>query len=147
MSSRSAYTAITPEYVKFPTPHSPIPSDLNSSSSRLQYEEHEAFSLREGSIPSRIHSWLASARDSDVMQRNTGLLLFIASQLFVTLMNLTVKMLNTIDPPVTTLEVCFLSYFQNSSIWWHLAYNLSNGRCTRNIFNDLFLFHGMDLPR
>ena len=107
MSSRSAYTAKTPEYAKFPTPHSSIPYGLIPLYSRLQSEEHEASSpnVEEGgSIPSRIHSWLASAKD--VVQRNTGLLLFIVSQVFVTLMSLTVKILNTIDPPVTVLEVC-----------------------------------------
>ena len=111
MSSRSAYTAITPEYANFPTPHSPIPSGLYPSSSRLQSEEHEASNLiveEEGSIPSRIHTWFASAKD--VVQRNTGLLLFIASQAFFTSMNLSVKILNTIDPPVTALEVCLLSF-------------------------------------
>ena len=115
MSSRSAFTAKTPEYANFPKIHSPIPSSLNSLYSRLQ--EHEEIDLsveEEGSIPSRIHSWLASAKN--VTQRNTGLLLFIASQVFVTLMNFAVKILNTIDPPVTALEVCLLSYFQNSSI-------------------------------
>ena len=119
MSSRIAYTAITPEYANFPTPHGPIPLELNPSSSRLQFEleEHEAFSLiveEEGSIPSRIHNWLASAKD--VVQMNTGLLLFAASQVFLTFMNLAVKILNTIDPPVTALEVCLLSYFLNPSI-------------------------------
>ena len=58
----------------------------------------------EGSISSQMLSWLTSAKGA--MQRNTGLLLFIASQVFVTLMNLSVKILNTIDPPVTALEVC-----------------------------------------
>ena len=116
MSSRSAYTAITPEYTNFPTPHTnspipPIPSGLNPS---FQSEEHEVSTLsvqvvEEGTIPSQMHSWLASAKD--VIQRNTGLLLFIASQVFVTLMNLSVKILNTIDPPVTALEVCLWSYF------------------------------------
>ena len=122
MQSRSAYTAITPERANFPTPHSLIPSGLNPSSSRLQLEsEHEVSSgsslpvsvEKEGSIPSRIHSWLASAKD--VVQRNTGLLLFVASQAFITFMDLTVKILNTIDPPVTALEVCLLSYFLNYS--------------------------------
>ena len=116
MSSRTAYTAITPEYANFSTLHSPIPSGLNPSSPRLQSEVHEVSSLsveEEGSIPSRIHSWLASAKD--VVQRNTGLLLFIASQVFFTFMNLAVKILNTIDPPITALEVCLLSYFLNSS--------------------------------
>ena len=116
MSSRSAYTAITPEYANFPTPHNPIPADLNVSSSRLQSEEHEASSptVEEGSIPSRIHSWLASVKD--VVKKNTGLLLAIASQAFFTFMNLAVKILNTIDPPITALEVCLSSYFLNSSI-------------------------------
>ena len=117
MSSRSAYTAITPHYATFPTPHSPIPSGLNPSSSRLQSEGHETSSpiVEEGgSIPSRIHSWLASAKE--VVQRNTGLLLFIASQAFFSFMNIAVKILNTIDPPVTALEVCLLLCFLNSSI-------------------------------
>ena len=119
-TSRSAYTAVTPEYAKFPTPHSPIPTSLNPSSLRLHSEEHEAFSLsveEERGTPSRIHSWLASTKD--VLKRNTGLLLFITSQAFLTFMNLSVKILNTIDPPITALEVCFLSYFLNPSIWWY----------------------------
>ena len=119
MSSRSVYTVITPKYAKSPTPHSQIPFGLNPSSSRFQFEENEASSLNvkeERGISLRIKSWLASALAKDVVQRNTGLLLFIASQVFVTLMNLTVKILNTIDPSVTALEVCTLSYFLNSSI-------------------------------
>ena len=148
MSSRSAFTAITPEYAKFPPSQSPIPSGLSPLYSRLpsQYEEHEVSSLsveEEGSIPSRIHSWLASAKD--VMQRNTGLLLFIASQVFVTLMNFSVKILNTIDPPITAFEVCLLSYFLTSSIWRYLAYNHSSG--TQEISLSIFLSHEMDLPR
>ena len=117
MSSRSTYTAITPEYANFPSPPSPIPSGLNPSSSRLQSEEHEASSLiveEEGSIPSRIHSWLASAKE--VVQKNTGLLLFIASQAFLSFMNVAVKILDTIDPPVTALEVCLFHIFRILSI-------------------------------
>ena len=127
MSSRSAYTAITPEYANFPT-HNPIPSGLNPSSPTLQYEEHGASSLsveEEGSIPSRIHNWLASAKD--FVQRNTGLLLFIASQVFLSFMNLAAKILNTIDPPIAALEVCLLPYLLNSLIWWYLAHSRSNG--------------------
>ena len=111
-SSRSAYTAITPEYANFPTPHSPVPTGLKPSFSRLQSEEHEAFVLsveEEGNIPSRIHNWLASAKN--VVQRNTGFLLFVASQVFLTFMNLAVKILNTIDPPITALEVCCYHIF------------------------------------
>ena len=110
MSFRSAFTAITPEYAKFPTLPSPIHTGLNLSS-RLQPEAHEASSLsfEERGISSQIYNWLASAKD--IVQRNTGLLLFVTSQAFLTFMNLAVKILNTIDPPITALEVCLLSYF------------------------------------
>ncbi|KAF8810383.1 hypothetical protein BYT27DRAFT_6493655 [Phlegmacium glaucopus] len=106
MSSRNAYTAITPEYADFPIPHTSIPSGLNPSSSKPHAEDHEEYipsDEGEGTVPSRIHSWLASA--NGVRQRNTGLLLVIASQVFLSLMNVAVKMLNSIDPPVTTLEL------------------------------------------
>jgi hypothetical protein len=39
---------------------------------------------------------------------NTGLLLVAASQFFFSLMNLAVKELTTIDPPVPALEVFFI---------------------------------------
>lgn len=38
--------------------------------------------------------------------KNAGLLLIAASQGFLALMNVAVKKLNTIDPPVPPLEVC-----------------------------------------
>ena len=41
---------------------------------------------------------------------NTGLLLVVASQVFFSLMNVAVKMLNSIDPPVTVLEVCLIVF-------------------------------------
>jgi hypothetical protein len=110
MSSRNAYAAITPEYTDFPISHTPIQSGLNPPSSRLHSELDEASSAEdEGGISSRIHSWLAPALD--IVQRNTGLLLFITSQLFATFMNLSVKILNNIDPPITALEVCLLFLF------------------------------------
>jgi len=39
---------------------------------------------------------------------NAGLLLVIASQVFFSLMNVSVKILDTIDPPVSTMQVCSL---------------------------------------
>lgn len=46
----------------------------------------------------------------DFFKRNTGLLLVTASQVFLSLMNVAVKKLNGIDPPVPTLEVRYLLY-------------------------------------
>ena len=42
---------------------------------------------------------------SDAYQRNLGLLLIIGSQIFLSLVNVAVKKLNDIDPPVSALEV------------------------------------------
>lgn len=41
-----------------------------------------------------------------VVSNNVGLLLIVASELFFAFMHLAVKILNGIDPPVTTFEVC-----------------------------------------
>ena len=68
---------------------SPNSTGLDSSSSRLQSEEHEVSSLNfdeERGI---------SASAKDVVQRNIGLLLFITSQAIFTFINLAVKVLNT----------------------------------------------------
>ena len=99
--------AIIPEPANFPIPHkSLIPSSLNTSSSRQHFklEDYE----EEGDVIPQIHSGLALAKDAT--QRNTGLLLVLAAQAFFALMNILVKMLNNIDPPISTLEVCFSSY-------------------------------------
>ena len=137
MSSRSAYTALTSEYALFPIAHTPVPSGLDPSSSRLRFElEHRVKVSSTGLtsakvILSRIYSWLASAKD--VMQRNTGFLLSVASQACFTFMNLAVKILSSIDPPITALEVCLLSItLLNGLIWWYSAYSRSNG--THEIF-------------
>lgn len=122
MSSRNTYTAITPEYADFPVPHTPIPSALNPSSSRRHAEDHEDYRPSvegEGSDPSRIRNWLASV--NDVVQRNTGLLLVVASQVFFSLMNAAVKMLNSIDPPITALEVCFFSFLSLKWSSWYFS--------------------------
>lgn len=110
MSSRYSYVAITPEYADLPIPPSraSIPLGLNPSSSGSRHpEDHEESRPTvegEGSDSSRIHSWLTAVKD--IVQRNAGLLLVVASQAFLTLMNVAVKILNNIDPPITALEVC-----------------------------------------
>jgi len=48
---------------------------------------------------------------SDAYQRNLGLLLIIGSQMFLSLVNVAVKKLNDIDPPVSALEVRILMRF------------------------------------
>jgi len=48
---------------------------------------------------------------SDAYQRNLGLLLIIGSQMFLSLVNVAVKKLNDIDPPISALEVRKLMRF------------------------------------
>ena len=48
---------------------------------------------------------LAHARRSSFFDDNAGLLLVAASQVFVSAMNLTAKVLKSVDEPVPTLEV------------------------------------------
>ena len=44
------------------------------------------------------------------VKRNTGLLLILAAQAFFSLMNVAVKKLHDIEPPVSTFEVRLSSY-------------------------------------
>ena len=48
---------------------------------------------------------LARARPRELVQANLGLLLVASSQLFFSLMNVGVKLLNSLDPPVPAVEV------------------------------------------
>lgn len=45
---------------------------------------------------------------SNLFHRNVGLLLIVASQAFLALVNVAVKKLNTIDTPVPTFELIFI---------------------------------------
>ncbi|THU85016.1 drug/metabolite transporter superfamily [Dendrothele bispora CBS 962.96] len=44
----------------------------------------------------------------DLLKKNHGLLLIVASQLFLSVVNIAVKKLNSIDPPVPTLELIII---------------------------------------
>ncbi|KAF8906973.1 hypothetical protein CPB84DRAFT_1844102 [Gymnopilus junonius] len=60
----------------------------------------------------------------DVVQRNTGLLLFVASQAFYSMMDTAVKVLHGIDPPVTTLQLIIVRMsitFVCCMIYMHIA--------------------------
>jgi hypothetical protein len=93
MTSRATYIALTPEAEDFPTPRFPttfIPAPQASESPGLNTRWQEIVSQAFGLFTS-----------------NAGLLLVAASQFFFSLMNLAVKKLNSIEPPVPALEVYF----------------------------------------
>jgi len=96
MTSRTTYVARTPDVADFATSqYSFIPAPRPSSS---------ATGL------SRVNArWKGLVSQAcDIIAGNAGLLLAAASQFFFSVMNLAVKKLNTIDPPVPALEVSFL---------------------------------------
>ncbi|KAI0808219.1 hypothetical protein C8Q74DRAFT_1231955 [Fomes fomentarius] len=68
------------------------------------------FPAPSGSSTNRARTWLSAAnvvgnRMRELVERNTGLLLVASSQLFFSLMNVGVKVLNNLDPPVSAVEL------------------------------------------
>ncbi|KAF8151749.1 EamA-like transporter family-domain-containing protein [Crassisporium funariophilum] len=119
-SSRNAYTALTPEYADFAIPHTPVSSSLNASSSRFPHphpsanpeEYHYAIDEDDNEDEEEEEvggggGWArrVGRRVKEGLERNTGLLLVASSQAFLSMMNVAVKKLNGIDPPVSTLEL------------------------------------------
>ncbi|EKM74704.1 hypothetical protein AGABI1DRAFT_132961 [Agaricus bisporus var. burnettii JB137-S8] len=115
MSSTYAYTALSPDYADLaqPTQGKPVPDIPSSSPSSVR-----------GGKWTRVHDVFASLKS--VYQRNVGLLLVVASQMFFSLMNVAVKKLNGIDPPVSALElivvrmvitlICSITYMLSTGV-------------------------------
>jgi hypothetical protein len=98
MSSRNAYAApLTPGFVDVAHPQ----SGGHLSLSTPETPDHEDDLASE--LQSRWCAVVSAIRIA--VDNNTGLLLVTASQAFFSLMNLSVKMLNNLDPPVSALEV------------------------------------------
>jgi hypothetical protein len=95
MSSTYDYTALSPDYADLAQPQ------LEG----LVVEEPGA----KGSSCSSTGRWGKLHRVVEVVKdayrRNVGLLLVVGSQMFFSLMNVAVKKLNSIDPPVSALQV------------------------------------------
>jgi len=122
-TSRSAYAALTPEYADFAIPHTAVGTEQQQaplhSPTIASYDadsdfEEEAHERHSGTCGlSGVQALQLRVRE--VAGRNTGLLLVAASQAFLSLMNVAVKKLNGIDPPVPTLEVCFSLFLVSGS--------------------------------
>lgn len=99
-------------YVALPTPDSSdfnIPYTTSAPSSRqsdVTQGPGSGADLRGDSYGQRWRLQATWTRMQDIARNNNGLLLVAASQVFLSLMNLAVKILNDIDPPVSTFEVC-----------------------------------------
>lgn len=100
MSSRNTYSALTPQHSVFPIAHSStVSSSGHDASSAVQH----TWEPEETTACSRIDRLRSQVQD--VIRENTGLLLVTGSQAFLSMVNVAVKKLNDIDPPVPTLEV------------------------------------------
>ncbi|TCD70378.1 hypothetical protein EIP91_003730 [Steccherinum ochraceum] len=103
-SSRAAYTAGTPTSTTFtvpsalqsptftPAPLSSSPSSVDTSRTRRLRNRFKAF----------------YDRTADTLRNNVGMLLIASSQMFFSLMNVSVKKLNSIDPPVPPMELIWV---------------------------------------
>ncbi|KAE9398047.1 hypothetical protein BT96DRAFT_1020384 [Gymnopus androsaceus JB14] len=78
-----------------PTNYTALPSEADN-------ESHENSQSKTGRLASFWTQLL------DLYHRNVGLLLIVASQAFLASVNVAVKKLNTIDPPVPTFELIFI---------------------------------------
>ncbi|RDB21736.1 hypothetical protein Hypma_010932 [Hypsizygus marmoreus] len=101
MSSRNAYAALTPDYSDFSVLHT-----TGASSSSAESEPSTPpgdLTEDEGNTAGRWRSGYLAVKG--IVRNNAGLLLITASQAFFSCMNTAVKKLNSIDPPVPTLEL------------------------------------------
>ena len=123
-TSRNAYTALTPEYADFTIPHTAVgaqhqaPSTLHSPTLAPHVADSDFEGEGNEGLPgiSRLARIQAlQVRVREVLDSNTGLLLVAASQAFLSLVNVAVKKLDGIDPPVPTLEVCFFIFLMSGS--------------------------------
>lgn len=92
MPSKNIYTRSTQGYATFATTHTSARSD------ELDDQSHGNHSGAK-TIITKVRAFVAN---------NTGLLLVTASQAFFALMNVAVKKLNSLDPPVPALELIFV---------------------------------------
>ena len=100
-TSRTPFVSSTPERPTFAAepaePASPLVSFIPAP---------RAASSAARATPRSWHSLTRSARQScQLVKNNIGLLLVASSQLFFSLMNIGVKKLNSLDPPVSAVQV------------------------------------------
>ncbi|KAJ3900610.1 integral membrane protein DUF6 [Lentinula edodes] len=90
-------SSVAPDYALLP---SDTHNDADDSSNDLGFDENNA------EHTGKFAAFLAQL--SNLFHRNVGLLLIVTAQAFLALVNVAVKKLNTIDPPVPTFELIFI---------------------------------------
>ncbi|KAJ3813036.1 integral membrane protein DUF6 [Lentinula aff. lateritia] len=90
-------SSVVPDYALLP---SDTHNDADDSRNDLGFDENKA------EHTGKCAAFLAQL--SSLFHRNVGLLLIVTAQAFLALVNVAVKKLNTIDPPVPTFELIFI---------------------------------------
>ncbi|KAG6915965.1 hypothetical protein DXG01_009054 [Tephrocybe rancida] len=105
MSCRNGYTTTTPEFAQFPSQPTTTASSRNDPPSEPPTPPDEVDDMEP-----KMSMWRAChLKAVATVKGNIGLLLITGAQMFFSLMNVAVKRLNAIDPPVTTFEYLSLS--------------------------------------
>jgi len=99
MSTRVGYVGLSPESA-LPT----VSDKLQAEQSQAQAEPDDALRRQHLRQSLAQHFW---SNNKEVLEENHGLLLVVGSQAFLSMVNIAVKQLNSIDPPVSVLEVRF----------------------------------------
>ncbi|KAG6915964.1 hypothetical protein DXG01_009053 [Tephrocybe rancida] len=103
MSSRNGYTAMTPKFAQFPSQPTTTASSRNDLPSETPTPPDEVDDME-----LKMSMWRAChLKVVAIVKGNIGLLLITGAQIFHSLMNVAVKKLNAIDPPVSTFELIF----------------------------------------
>ena len=76
-----------------------VPNVLNESTPLISRV------LRDDSDGQESWNQIAARKTREIVKRNTGLLLIAVAQSFFSSMNVAVKILNSLDPPVSTMQV------------------------------------------
>ncbi|KAF9530674.1 hypothetical protein CPB83DRAFT_834045 [Crepidotus variabilis] len=110
MASRNTtYTALTPEYSAFE--NLPVPRGLEPIDEEQEDVEAEGRVSYSGEEPTTKRNWFRDLRKRiwvDFIEKNAGLLLVAVAQAFFSFMNVAVKMLNRLDPPVSALQLIWV---------------------------------------
>ena len=100
-SSRTTYAANTPDRSVFDVPASVPP--------QVSYKPTPPSSSDAAPVSPYLQKWNGlsrfTRRSREVVENNLGLLRVACAQLFFSLMNVGVKQLNSLDPPVPAVEV------------------------------------------
>lgn len=150
MSSRTTFNAVqTPEVLTFESSLETSERQAFIPNSAPYLDSSHQREVQDDSgrpVAADICAWFSKKKSQlgfvtrravDEVQNNAGLLLVAASQAFFSMMNVAVKKLNGLDPPVPAFEVRanFNVFIRHRLILVYIASDCTNGESLRPRFN------------